>query len=50
MKDVLIESDLLGSYYGDLIIGYLLTAVASFRNIMNAFKVSTGSFTMKKNK
>lgn len=50
MKDVLIESDLMGSYYGDLIIGYLLTAVASFRNIMNAFKVSTGSFTMKKNK
>lgn len=48
MKDVLIESNLLGSYYGDLIIGYLLTAVASFRNIMNAFKVSTGNFTMKK--
>lgn len=47
---VLKESDLIGSFYTDLVIGYLLTAVASFRNIINAFKASTGSFTMKASK
>lgn len=47
---VLEDSDLTGSFYGELVIGYLLTAVASFRNIIGAFKASTGSFSIKQSK
>lgn len=48
--EVLTEYELMGSFYGDLAIGYLLTAVASFRSIFNTLKASTGSYTMKKSK
>lgn len=50
LSAVLTEYDLTGSFYGDLIIGYLLTAVASFRSIVSTFKASTGSFTIHKSK
>ncbi len=46
--EILAASDLTGSYYGDLAIGYVLTLVASYRNIINAFRTSTGSYTIKK--
>lgn len=42
------ESDLTGSYYTDLIIGYFLTILCSIKNIIGAFRASTGSYTMKK--
>lgn len=42
------ESGLTGPYYGDLAIGYGLTALASFRSIINAFRASNGSYTFRK--
>lgn len=37
--DVILEHhEIIDSYYTDLIIGYLLTAVSSFKFIVNAFK------------
>lgn len=45
---ILEESDLTGSYYGDLIIGYILTGVSSFRNIVDAFRASGGDYKMRK--
>lgn len=50
LSAVLTEYDLTESFYGDLAIGYLLTAVASFRTIVNTFKASTGSFTIRQSK
>lgn len=46
--DIIAESDLTGNYFGDLAIGYVLTALATFRSIRNAFRASTGSYTMNK--
>lgn len=46
--DIIAYSELTGSYYMDLGIGYLLTLLATYKNIINAFKASTGSYTMKK--
>lgn len=45
---ILEETDLVGSYYGELIIGYLLTIVCSAKTIINAFRESTGSYSIKK--
>lgn len=50
LGEIISESDLTANYYGDLAIGYVLTIVCSFREIMNTFRASTGSFTMKKEK
>ncbi len=47
-EEIIAENDLTAAYYGELVIGYLLTLVASFKNIIAAFKSSTGSFTMNK--
>lgn len=46
--EVIAYSDLTSSYYMDLVIGYVLTLLATYKNIINAFKASTGSYTMKK--
>lgn len=45
---ILEENELTGSYYGDLIIGYILTGISSFSNIRNAFQASGGDYKMKK--
>lgn len=47
-EEIIAENDLTAAYYGELLIGYLLTLVASYKNIIAAFKSSTGSFTMNK--
>ncbi|MBQ9912585.1 MAG: hypothetical protein IJM49_06110 [Firmicutes bacterium] len=46
---IVTESDLTGSYYGSLGLGYLFTALGSVRQFVSAFKGSTGSYTFKKN-
>lgn len=38
--DIIELSELTGSYYGDLVVGYLLTALSAVRPIINAFKSS----------
>ena len=48
LNEIIEFSELTGSYYGDLAIGYALTALSSYRNIISAFKTSTGSYTIKK--
>lgn len=48
LSEILKASELTGSYYADLGIGYLLTLLASYKNIINAFKASTGNYTIKK--
>jgi len=48
LGEILKTSELTASYYGDLAIGYVLTLVASYRNIVSAFRTSTGSYTFKK--
>ena len=48
LGEILEANELTGSYYGDLIIGYALTFLSSFRNIIAAFKASSGTYTMKK--
>lgn len=45
---ILSESGLMGSFLTDLGIGYLLTALASFSAIRNAFRASNGSYKIKK--
>ena len=45
---ILEETDLVGSYYGELVIGYILTIACSARSIINAFRESTGSYSIKK--
>lgn len=45
---ILKETELTGSYYGDLAIGYLLTIFCSAKTIVNAFRESTGSYSIKK--
>lgn len=46
--EVIAFSELTASYYTDLIIGYVLTLLCSYKSIISAFKASTGSYTMKK--
>lgn len=45
---ILSESGLTGGYFTDLVIGYLLTALASFGSIRNAFRASSGSYKVNK--
>lgn len=45
---ILAESDLTGSYFRDLGLGFLLTAAASFSSIINAFRASNGSYRIRK--
>lgn len=45
---ILDETDLVGSYYGELAIGYILTIACSAKSIINAFRESTGSYTINK--
>ena len=45
---ILDETDLVGSYYGELAIGYILTIACSAKSIINAFSESTGSYTINK--
>lgn len=47
---ILTDSELLTEYFMDLIIGYVLTAIACSRNILNALKTSTGKYTINKTK
>ena len=42
------KTELVGSFVKDLVIGYLLTALASFWYIRNALRESTGGYTFKK--
>lgn len=42
------ESDLTGAYLGDLAIGYVLTAVGTIPNLINAFRASNGSYKFRK--
>lgn len=44
---ILSESELTGSYYGDLLIGYLLTLLCSIRNSIQAFKTSGGDYSIQ---
>ena len=48
LYEILTDSDLVFSYFKDLLIGYLLTAVASYRDIINAFRATTGNYTIQK--
>lgn len=48
LSDILELADATGAYIKDLLIGYGLTALASYRNIIDAFKSSSGSFSIKK--
>lgn len=48
LLDILELNELTGAYFGDLAIGYLLTAVSSFRYIKAAFQTSSGSYRFKK--
>lgn len=48
LGEILDASDLYGSYCTDLVIGYLLTAICSYKNIINAFRASRGSYKMNK--
>ena len=45
---ILDETDLVGSYYGELVIGYILTILCSAKSIINAFRESSGSYSIKK--
>lgn len=46
LNDIIAESGLTADFYKDLIIGYALTILCTYKNIINAFKVSTGSYTI----
>lgn len=48
LAEILEASELTGSYFRDLAIGYFLTVLSSFRNIKAAFQTSTGRYTFKK--
>ncbi len=50
INDVVKLNELTGQYYGNLAMAYLMTLLGSYRNIVNAFKSSTGSFKVKKMK
>lgn len=44
------SSELNGQYYMNLVMAYLMTALGSYRSIINVFKSSTGSYTVEKTK
>lgn len=48
LGEILWKADAEKSYYLDLIIGYVLTLLCSFSYIVNAFRASNGSYTIKK--
>ena len=48
LDNILDLSELTGSYYSDLFIGYGLTLLCSVRRIIDAFRTSSGSYRMKK--
>lgn len=48
LGEILEASELTGSYYGDLIVGYLLTILCSLGTIIRTYKNSVGSYTIKK--
>lgn len=50
LHDILVETDLLKSYYGDLGVGYFLTLICSIGTIISALRTSSGSYKMKKAK
>lgn len=45
---ILQEAELTGAFYGDLAIGYGLTALAAIANLINAFRTSNGSYKFRK--
>lgn len=47
LNDILEASDLFGSYYADLAIGYVLSVCGSLRHVIAAFRTSNGSYRMK---
>lgn len=48
LQDILVETEMTGSYYADLGIGYFLTFICSIGTIVSAFRASSGSYKMKK--
>ena len=50
LKEILEASNATGEYYGGLVMAYVMTALGSFRSVVNAFKASTGSYKVKKMK
>lgn len=50
IKEIITESDLTAEYYGYLVFAYVMTALGSYRSVINAFKSSTGSYKIKKMK
>lgn len=48
LDNILDLSELTGSYYSELFIGYGLTLLCSVRRIIDAFRTSNGSYRMKK--
>lgn len=48
LSEIIEASELTGAYFGDLAIGYVLTALSSFRHIKAAFQTSSGSYTFRK--
>ncbi|XCP83685.1 hypothetical protein ABXS75_11410 [Roseburia hominis] len=48
LGEILKASDLVGGYCTDLVIGYGLTLVCSYKNIINAFRASKGSYKISK--
>lgn len=48
LDNILDLSELTGSYYSELFIGYGLTLLCSVRRIIDAFRTSSGSYRMKK--
>ena len=50
LKEILELSNATGEYYGGLVMAYVMTALGSFRSVVNAFKASTGSYKVKKMK
>lgn len=43
---ILTETETTGSYYGDLVIGYVLTIVCCIKPIVSAFKASRGEYSI----
>lgn len=48
LGDILKLTELTANYYGDLVIGYVLTIVCSIGTIVRTLKTSVGSYRMKK--
>lgn len=48
INEIISETDLVGEYYGNLAIAYLMTILGSYRSVINAFKSSSGSYKVKK--